>query len=152
MNGKLGREARGPDQKIDLLRAAVGEDDALAVEPLDAGLDDGAPMDEVIDIGVAGGGMRLEQIVVGPLQAEAAMRADHDAHAPAIEQPHQFARQRDAAGVVDEHVGRLAEHRLGEEIVGAAHRVHDAPVLDRGIGQEYRRLSCPRPPPARACP
>ena len=33
--------------------------------------------------------MRLEQIVVRPLQTEAMMRTDHDPHAPAVEQSHQ---------------------------------------------------------------
>ena len=110
-------------------------------------------MDQVIDIGIAGGGVRFEQIVVRPLQAEAAMRADHDAHTPAIEQPHQFlARQRDAAGVVDEHVGRLAEHGLREEIIGAADRMHDTrPFFDRGIRQDVDRRIAWRRPPARAC-
>ncbi len=68
MNGKLTLIAGGPDQKVDLFRAAVGENDALAVKPLDAGLHDGAPMDEMVDIGVAGGGMRLEQVVIRPLR------------------------------------------------------------------------------------
>ncbi len=84
MNGKLGRKPVAHTRRSISSDAPIGEDDALAVEPLDARLHDGPPVNEVIDIGVAGGGMRLEQIVVGPLQAEAAMRSDHDPHAPAI--------------------------------------------------------------------
>src|SRR5581483_11484430 len=116
-------EAGRPDHEVDLLGASIGEDDAPAVEPLDAGLHHGAPMDEVIDIGVAGGGMRLEQIVVGALQAEAAMRSDHDPHAPAIQQPHQFARERHPAGVIDKHIGRLAEGKPTDVFIDYASRV-----------------------------
>ena len=75
MNGKLGLKPVAQMRKSTSSSLPSVKIARFAVQPLDAGLHRDAPMDEVIEIGVAGGGMRFEQIVVRPLQAEAAMRA-----------------------------------------------------------------------------
>src|SRR6187397_290921 len=123
-------EASRPYEKVDLLLAPVGEDDALPVEALDAGLGHDAAVHDVVEIDGAGSGMRLEQLVVGRRQAVAPMRADYDPQSPPVELAHHGTRHRPAAGEVDEGVRRLADHDLGKEIVAATHRMNRA----HGVG------------------
>src|SRR5215471_4288939 len=122
-------KAGGIDDEVDLLVAAVDKMHSLAVETLDGRLGQDAPMDDVIEIKGAGGGMRFEQLVIRSRHVVAPMRADHDAQAPPVELAHHRARQRPAAGEIDEGVGRLAHHDLGEEVVTSPHRVHGAPTV-----------------------
>ena len=105
----------------------------LAVQPLDVRLGDDATMRDVIEIEGAGGGMRLEQLVIRSGQIVLPMRSDGDAQAPPIEIAHHRARQRPAAGLVDEGVGRLAQHELGKEVIAAPHRMHGARPVMGGI-------------------
>src|SRR4029078_10975390 len=57
-------EAGRPYEKVDLLLASIGEDNALPAKALDAGLGHDAAVHDVIEIDGAGSGMRLEQLVV----------------------------------------------------------------------------------------
>ena len=77
--------------------------------------------------------MRLEQLVIRSGQIVLPMRSDGDAQAPPIEIAHHRSRQRPAAGLVDEGVGRLAQHELGEEVIAPPHRVHGARPVMGGI-------------------
>src|SRR6185312_3871364 len=114
-------EAGRPYEKVDLLLASVGEDDALPVKALDARLGHDAAVHDVVEIDGASSRMRLEQLVVGRRQAVAPMRADYDPQSPPVELAHHGTRHRPAAGEVDEGVRRLADHDLGKEIVAATH-------------------------------
>ena len=77
--------------------------------------------------------MRLEQLVIRSGQIVRPMRSDGDAQAPPIEIAHHRARQRPAAGLVDEGVGRLAQHELGKEVIASPHRMHGARPVMGGI-------------------
>ena len=92
--GEVDAEPGRPDEKIDLLRGVVDEIDALPLDPLDAGLRHDASMHDVIEIGGAGGRMRLEQIMVRLWNTVALMRADQDPHAELVEPVHEVTRQR----------------------------------------------------------
>ncbi len=77
--------------------------------------------------------MGLEQVMVRRGQAIAVMRSDQDPHAELVQKAHDAAGQRPAAGEIDEDVGRLAQHHLREEIVGAAHGVHGPRAVEGGV-------------------
>src|SRR6476620_11230883 len=132
-------EAGSVDDEIEFFAGPVGEIHAFAVRPLDAWLGHDPPMHDMIEIEGAGGGMRLEQLVIRSGQIVLPMRSDGDAQAPPIEIAHHGARQRPAAGLVDEGVGRLAQHELGEEIIASPHRMHGARPVMGGVVENIDR-------------
>jgi hypothetical protein len=103
-------EAGRRDDEIVLGRASVGESDRAAVIGCDvrAGLD--ATLADVGQHLGAEGGMAVEQVVVGPLQAVLAVIADGD-----LDDGLENGLLQEQRQVPDRQVGgRLAEHGLGQ--------------------------------------